>query len=41
LLVSDIYFIALTPLKDVTGKGLHSQGGIAKIKPAIEELIQK
>lgn len=23
------------------GKGLHSQGGIAKIKPAIEELMQK
>ena len=23
------------------GKGLHSQSGIAKIKPAIEELIQK
>jgi len=25
----------------IVGKGLHSQGGIAKIKPAIEELIQK
>jgi len=24
-----------------TGKGLHSQGGVAKIKPAIEELMQK
>lgn len=24
-----------------TGKGLHSQGGAAKLKPAIEELIQK
>ena len=23
------------------GKGLHSQGGHAKIKPAIEELMQK
>ncbi|KIM40052.1 hypothetical protein M413DRAFT_28588 [Hebeloma cylindrosporum] len=25
----------------IVGKGLHSQGGVAKIKPAIEELIQK
>lgn len=23
------------------GKGLHSSGGVAKIKPAIEELMQK
>lgn len=23
------------------GKGLHSKGGVAKLKPAIEELIQK
>ncbi|KAK7685327.1 hypothetical protein QCA50_011691 [Cerrena zonata] len=23
------------------GKGLHSRGGVAKLKPAIEELIQK
>jgi len=28
-------------VKLIVGKGLHSQGGIAKIKPAIEELIQK
>ncbi|KAF9478631.1 Smr-domain-containing protein [Pholiota conissans] len=25
----------------IVGKGLHSSGGVAKIKPAIEELIQK
>jgi len=25
----------------LTGKGLHSQGGVAKIKPAIEALMQK
>ncbi|KAF8813573.1 DUF1771-domain-containing protein [Phlegmacium glaucopus] len=25
----------------IVGKGLHSHGGVAKIKPAIEELIQK
>lgn len=25
----------------IVGKGLHSRGGIAKLKPAIEELIQK
>jgi hypothetical protein len=25
----------------IVGKGLHSQGGAAKIKPAIEELMQK
>jgi len=25
----------------IVGKGLHSQGGVAKIKPAIEELIQR
>jgi hypothetical protein len=24
-----------------TGKGLHSKGGLAKIKPAIEDLMQK
>jgi len=28
-------------LRFVVGKGLHSQGGAAKIKPAIEELMQK
>lgn len=28
-------------IKLIVGKGLHSQGGVAKIKPAIEELIQK
>lgn len=28
-------------VKLIVGKGLHSQSGIAKIKPAIEELIQK
>jgi len=28
-------------VKLIVGKGLHSQGGIAKIKPAIEDLIQK
>ncbi|KAF9531590.1 hypothetical protein CPB83DRAFT_760935, partial [Crepidotus variabilis] len=30
-----------TELKLIVGKGLHSQGGVAKIKPAIEELMQK
>jgi len=25
----------------IVGKGLHSQGGVAKIKPAIESLMQK
>ncbi|KAI0079038.1 DUF1771-domain-containing protein, partial [Panus rudis PR-1116 ss-1] len=25
----------------IVGKGLHSKGGVAKLKPAIEELIQK
>ncbi|PPQ70695.1 hypothetical protein CVT24_000177 [Panaeolus cyanescens] len=25
----------------IVGKGLHSRGGVAKIKPAIEQLIQK
>jgi len=28
-------------LNVIVGKGLHSQGHIAKVKPAIEELIQK
>jgi len=28
-------------IKLIVGKGLHSQGGVAKIKPAIEELILK
>ena len=28
-------------LKTIIGKGLHSHGGVAKVKPAIEELIQK
>jgi len=28
-------------VKLIVGKGLHSHGGVAKIKPAIEELIQK
>ncbi|KAF8891639.1 cytoplasmic protein [Infundibulicybe gibba] len=30
-----------TELHLIVGKGLHSQGGVAKIKPAIEDLIQK
>jgi hypothetical protein len=25
----------------IVGKGLHSQGGVAKLKPAIEELMQR
>lgn len=32
--------LKLTPDR-ILGKGLHSQGGVAKIKPAIEELMQK
>lgn len=28
-------------LRLVVGKGIHSQGGVAKIKPAIAELMQK
>ncbi|KAF9566814.1 DUF1771-domain-containing protein [Agrocybe pediades] len=28
-------------VKFIVGKGLHSQGGVAKIKPAIEELMRK
>ncbi|KAH9858381.1 hypothetical protein C2E23DRAFT_6 [Lenzites betulinus] len=28
-------------LRLITGKGLHSSGGVAKLKPAIEELMQK
>jgi len=32
--LSSFFFLA-------TGKGLHSQGGVAKVKPAIEELMQK
>ncbi|KDR75934.1 hypothetical protein GALMADRAFT_69130, partial [Galerina marginata CBS 339.88] len=30
-----------TQINFIVGKGLHSQGGITKLKPAIEELIQK
>jgi len=30
-----------TQINFIVGKGLHSQGGVAKLKPAIEELIQK
>lgn len=30
-----------TQLSLIVGKGLHSQGGVAKIKPAIEDLMQK
>ncbi|KAL1942517.1 hypothetical protein VTO73DRAFT_6119 [Trametes versicolor] len=28
-------------IRFITGKGLHSSGGVAKLKPAIEELMQK
>ena len=28
-------------LRLIVGKGIHSQGGVAKIGPAIEELMQK
>lgn len=30
-----------TQLNLIVGKGLHSKGGIAKVKPAIEELMQR
>lgn len=30
-----------TPLNDYLGKGLHSDGHVAKIKPAIEDLMKK
>jgi len=31
----------VTQMRFIVGKGLHSQGGVAKIKPAIEALMQK
>jgi len=30
-----------TEIKFIVGKGLHSYGGVAKIKPAIEELMER
>ena len=41
-----MYHTASHPLEErldmrVTGKGLHSTNHVAKLKPAIEELIQK
>lgn len=42
LLVSDRIFYVKSMLSAlIIGKGLHSSGGIAKLKPAIEELIQR
>lgn len=34
-------FVHVAQLLVSVGKGLHSRGGVAKLKPAIEELIQK
>jgi hypothetical protein len=33
--------ISVQPDQLTTGKGLHSNGGSAKIRPAVEELMQK
>ena len=37
-----VIFVSTDPwYSTISGKGLHSKGGVAKLKPAIEELMEK